>query len=217
MCQSTGGVREPGRSSQSISAAMMSGSSVGCAQVAAASFTAGGTETLSVSREAGHAGLTRFNPVRLALSSRLGLSRPQILNVFRYDPVHSAILDLIRPSKSEVRNPSHASIVSGLRCMRSSAQRRSQRAGVKIPSAPIATATNKLSHRLSTLPVAEFSANSNVKCRAQPARRGGRIISEFRRDPVFTSQRVEFGGASPKFPGNLQRTLYRKFFHSENK
>ncbi len=47
-------------------------------------------------------------------------------------------------------------------------------------SAPIA-ATNKLSHRLSTLPVADFSASSNVKCRAQPARRGGRMLSEFRR------------------------------------
>src|SRR6266566_7863785 len=30
------------------------------------------------------------------------------------DPVHPAVPDLIRPSKSEVRNPSHASIVSGL-------------------------------------------------------------------------------------------------------
>jgi phosphatidylserine/phosphatidylglycerophosphate/cardiolipin synthase-like enzyme len=34
-------------------------------------------------------------------------------------------------------------------------------------------ATTKLSHRLSTLPVADFSASSNVKCRAQPARPGG--------------------------------------------
>jgi len=34
----------------------MSGSSADGAQVAAASFTAGGTELLSVSREAGHAG-----------------------------------------------------------------------------------------------------------------------------------------------------------------
>jgi hypothetical protein len=37
----------------------MSGSSAGRAWVAAASFTAGGTETLSVPREAGHAGLAR--------------------------------------------------------------------------------------------------------------------------------------------------------------
>jgi hypothetical protein len=56
-------------------------------------------------------------------------------------------------------------------------------------SAPIA-ATDKLSHRLSTLPVADFSVSPNVTCRAQPARpgrrgdRGGRIISEFRRDPI---------------------------------
>src|SRR5438105_7211240 len=39
---------------------------VGCTQEAAANNTAGGTETLSVSREAGHAGY----PARLALSSR---------------------------------------------------------------------------------------------------------------------------------------------------
>jgi hypothetical protein len=32
--------------------------------------------------------------------------------------------------------------------------------------APVA-ATNKLSYRLSTLPVADFSASSNVKCRAR--------------------------------------------------
>jgi hypothetical protein len=38
---------------------MMSGSSVGGAWIAAASFTAGGTEASSVSREAGHAGLSR--------------------------------------------------------------------------------------------------------------------------------------------------------------
>src|SRR5438132_3420380 len=43
-----------------ITAAMMSGSSAGWAWVAADSFTAGGTETLSVLREAGHAGLTPF-------------------------------------------------------------------------------------------------------------------------------------------------------------
>jgi hypothetical protein len=50
--------------------------------LAAASFTAGGTETLSVSREAGHAGLTRFNPARLALSSRLLLlTRPPRITV----------------------------------------------------------------------------------------------------------------------------------------
>ena len=42
--------------------------------------------------------------------------------------------------------------------------------------------------RLSTLPVANFSASSNVKCRAQPARRGGRRISEFRRDPILLSR-----------------------------
>ena len=30
------------------------------------------------------------------------------------------------------------------------------------------TATNKLSHRLSTLPVADFSASSNVKCLDAP-------------------------------------------------
>ena len=40
-----------------ITAAMMSGSSAGWAWVAADSFTAGGTETLSVPREARHAGL----------------------------------------------------------------------------------------------------------------------------------------------------------------
>ena len=34
-------------------------------------------------------------------------------------------------------------------------------------SAPVA-ATNKLSHRLSTLPVADFSASSNVKCLSCP-------------------------------------------------
>ena len=88
---------------------------------------------------------------------------------------------------------------------------------------PIA-ATNKLSHRLSTsslVPLQRFNGSRhrtlNVECRAQTARRVESQLSEFRRDPVFTSQRVEFGGASPKFPGNLQRTLYRKFFHSENK
>jgi hypothetical protein len=41
---------------ESISAAMMLGSGAGCAQVAAASFTAGGAEIVSASREAGHAG-----------------------------------------------------------------------------------------------------------------------------------------------------------------
>ena len=52
---------------------MMSGSSAGREWVAAASFTAGGTETLSVPGEAGRA---RFE---LRLIQRL--SRPQILNV----------------------------------------------------------------------------------------------------------------------------------------
>src|SRR6266496_2619012 len=57
-------------------------------------------------------------------------------------------------------------------------------------------ATNKLSHRLSTLPVADFAVRSNVKCPAQPARRGGRSPSEFRREPIF------FPGedATPFFP-----------------
>jgi len=53
--------------------------------------------------------------------------------------------------------------------------------------APIA-ATNKLSHRLSTLPIADFAASSNVKYRGQPAQSllaavsGGRKLSELRRD-----------------------------------
>jgi len=40
-------------------AAIMSGSSADCARIAAASFTAGGTETLNMPREAGHAGFER--------------------------------------------------------------------------------------------------------------------------------------------------------------
>jgi hypothetical protein len=39
-----------------MSCAMMPGSSVGCAQKCGCNFTAGGTETSSVSREAGQAG-----------------------------------------------------------------------------------------------------------------------------------------------------------------
>ena len=42
-----------------ISVAMLSRSGAGRARSAAASFTAGGTETLSVLREAGHTGLRR--------------------------------------------------------------------------------------------------------------------------------------------------------------
>jgi hypothetical protein len=45
--------------------------------------------------------------------------------------------------------------------------------GSENAGAPIA-ATNKLRHRLSTLPVADFSASSNVKWSAQPARPGRR-------------------------------------------
>ena len=45
----------------------MSRLSARCARIAAASFTVGGTETLSVSREAGQAGLRRVNPAFIAL------------------------------------------------------------------------------------------------------------------------------------------------------
>jgi hypothetical protein len=55
-----------------ISAAMMSGSSAGRARVAAASFTAGGTETLSVPREAGHRGLIHSWRAILRIQSKKG-------------------------------------------------------------------------------------------------------------------------------------------------
>src|SRR6266480_6062783 len=45
----------------------MSRLSARCARIAAASFTVGGTETLSVSREAGQAGLRRVNPAFIVL------------------------------------------------------------------------------------------------------------------------------------------------------
>jgi hypothetical protein len=70
--------------SESISAAMMSGSSAGRARSAAASFTAGGIEASSVSREAGQPLIPNQGEIDAVFEA--GFVASENLEYFRCDP-----------------------------------------------------------------------------------------------------------------------------------
>jgi hypothetical protein len=120
---------------------------------------------------------------------------------------------------TEVRNPSHASIVSGswravanlctaeeatmherARCsggcvsrMKSSAKRTSQRAGANMASPPIAV-TNKPSHRFSTSQLLTFSTSSLIPLQRFNGSRHRRLNVKCRAQPARWGRRMESTG-----------------------